>query len=61
MTNYSTPDESQDFLKSRISTDNLFQNVPKPSELTMNFIFGYSAALKILKTVNFGNVKILLN
>lgn len=61
MTDYSTPDESQDFLRSRITTDNVFQKLPKPSELTMNFILGYSAALTILKTARFGNVKILLN
>jgi hypothetical protein len=61
MINHFTPEESQDFLKNKKITTKLFQTEPKPSALTMNFVFGYSAALTILKTINFGNVKVLLN
>jgi len=61
MINPFTPEESQDFLKNKKIKTSVFQKTPKPSVLTMNFVFGYSAALTILKTVNFGNVKVLLN
>ena len=61
MINHFTPEESQDFLKSKKITTTVYQNSPKPSASALNFVFGYSAALTILKTMNFGNVKILLN
>lgn len=60
MINQFTPDESQDFLKNKNNVV-VFQKTPKPSALTMNFVFGYSAALAILKSNRFGIVKVLLN
>jgi len=56
-----TPEDSQDFLKDKKIITTSLQYAPKPSALTLRFVYGYSAALTILKTINIGNVKIMLN
>ena len=61
MINHFTPKELQDFLKSNNVSTKVSQNSLTPSASALNFVFGYAAALTILKTMNFGKVKILLN
>jgi len=59
MANYFYPEEFQDFPK------NKKRNAPTiklgPSKMTVKFILGYGAALKVIKTNKIGSIKILLN
>jgi len=56
-----TPEESKDLPSNqKMSYQNEASNY-KPSKLTMKFVFGYAAALKVLKTESLGNVNFLLN
>lgn len=59
MANYFYPEEFQDFPKSKQNSASALKL--RPSKMTVNFILGYGAALKVLKTKKIGNIKILLN
>jgi|GEM_PF-3244487 hypothetical protein len=61
MIKYFTPKESKDSPKIQKITSSKKRNGISPSELTMSMIFGYSAALKVIKTNTLGNLDILLN
>lgn len=52
----------QDFPKHKDKHDEAKPILPKgPSKMTMIFILGYGAALSIMKTKKYGNIKLLLN
>jgi len=56
-----TPEESKDLPNNqKISNQNEAFKY-QPSKLTMKFVFGYAAALKVLKTESLGSVNFLLN
>jgi hypothetical protein len=59
MANYFYPEEFQDFPKSK-KNKSIAHNL-LPSKMTLKFIFGYGAALKVIKSAKIGNIKILLN
>ena len=61
MIKYFTPKESKDSPKIQKTTGSKNKNGFGPSKLTMSIIFGYSAALKVIKTNALGNLDILLN
>jgi hypothetical protein len=61
MIKYFTPKESKDSPKNQQPTGSKKQNGFGPSKLAMSMIFGYSAALKVVKTNTLGNLDILLN
>jgi len=61
MTNYFTPDDFQDLKKQKVPKTNLEQFSARPSGFTMKIIFGYSAALQILKSKDIGKIEILNN
>lgn len=61
MTNYFTPDDFQDLKKQKIPKTNLEQFSCNPSDFTMKVIFGYSAALQVLKSKRIGKIEILNN
>lgn len=57
MANYFYSEEFQDLSKSqKTKALNL-----GPSKMTINFILGYGAALKVMKSSKIGNMKILMN
>jgi len=61
MIKYFTPKGSKDSPKVQKITGSKKQNGVGPSGLTLSMIFGYSAALKVIKTNTLGNLEILLN
>lgn len=61
MIKYFTPEESKDLPKSQKIESSIKQTGCQPSKLTMSFVFGYSAALKVIKTNSLGSMNILLN
>lgn len=60
MTNFFTPNEFQDLKKEKSPKTKVLSGM-KPSVFTMNFIFGYNAALQVLKSKKYGDVGILIN
>ncbi len=61
MIKYFTPEESKDLPKDQKISSQIKPSKLRPSKLTMNFIFGYAAALKVIKTDSLGSMNILLN
>jgi hypothetical protein len=61
MMNYFTPEEKQDYSKKKKVKKAPAVTGCKPSPLALQFVFGYAAALTILKTKSIGNLNILLN
>lgn len=61
MIKYFTPEESKDLPKNQKISSNIKNKMCQPSKLTMNFVFGYAAALKVIKTDSLGSMNILLN
>jgi len=61
MTNYFTPDDFQDLKKQKIPKTNSELLKYSPSDFTMKIIFGYSAALQILKSNKIGKIEIVNN
>jgi hypothetical protein len=61
MMNYFTPEETQDYPKKKKIIKAPAITGCKPSPMALQFVFGYAAALSILKTESLGNVNILLN
>jgi hypothetical protein len=61
MIKHFTPNESKDISKNKKSDSDLNKNGFNPSKLALSFVFGYSAALKVIKTNTLGNLDILLN
>ena len=56
-----TPEEKQDYPKSKKREKAPAVTGCKPSPLALQIVFGYAAALTVLKTKSLGNTKILLN
>jgi hypothetical protein len=61
MIKYFTPEESKDIPQNQKLNKSIQQTGCQPSKLTMNFVLGYAAALKVIKTNSLGNMNILLN
>jgi hypothetical protein len=61
MIKYFTPEESKDIPHNQTVKNSIEQTGCQPSKLTMNFVMGYAAALKVVKTNSIGNMNILLN
>ncbi len=61
MIKYFTPEESKDLPQNQKINNSIKQTGCQPSKLTMNFVFGYAAALKVIKTDSLGSMNILLN
>ncbi len=61
MIKYFTPNESKDITKKQKSNSGIKETGFSPSKLSLSFVFGYSAALKVIKTNTLGNLDILLN
>ncbi len=61
MINYFTPEETRDFPKSKKNQEGQVFNHRGPSSLALQFVFGYAAALNIVKTKSLGNLKLLVN
>lgn len=59
--NYFTPDDFQDLKKQKLPKTKSVQLNCRPSDFTMKIIFGYSAALQILKSKEIGKIEILNN
>ncbi|MCF6171737.1 MAG: hypothetical protein L3J66_12230 [Bacteroidales bacterium] len=59
--NYFTPEETRDIPKSKKIKKSPAITGCKPSPLAMQFVFGYAAALTVLKTKSLGSLKVLLN
>ena len=60
MTNYLYSEESKDFTKRQKQPD-LKLAIPGPSKMSMKFILGYSAALRVIKSKSIGKMEFLLN
>ncbi len=60
MTNYIYSEGFQDLSKSQKKHD-LKPRLNGPSNLTLKFILGYGAALRVISTNTLGKMKILLN
>lgn len=52
-----TPKQHQDYPNRKLRD----AHNTKPSELTIKFIMGYAAALRVQSTKNIGSINILLN
>lgn len=61
MINYFTPDDLQSLKKQKLPKNNLKQLNCLPSIHTMKVILGYSAAYRIIKSKQIGDIEILLN
>jgi hypothetical protein len=61
MIKYFTPEESKDLPNNQKINNHIKQTNCQPSKLTLNFVFGYAAALKVIKTDSLGSMNILLN
>ena len=61
MIKYFTPEESKEIPQNQKVEKSIKQTGCQPSKLTMKFVLGYAAALKIIKTDSIGNMNILLN
>lgn len=59
MTNYFYSEEFKDFPKSQKQQQKL--QYTKPSKLSLQFVLGYGAALRVLKSRSIGNMKVLMN
>ncbi len=60
MAKYVYPEEFQDFPRSE-KKECIKPTHMGPSQMTLKFIIGYGAALKVIKSSKLGNMKILLN
>lgn len=60
MMNYLYSENSKDFTKHQKQPD-LKSAIPGPSQMTMKFILGYGAALRVLKSQSLGKLELLLN
>lgn len=56
-----TPEESKDLPNNQKISSHIKASECHPSKLTMKFVFGYAAALKVIKTKSLGSVNFLLN
>jgi hypothetical protein len=56
-----TPEESKDLPNNQKISNHIKDSECQPSKLTMKFVYGYAAALKVLKTESLGSVNFLLN
>ena len=61
MTNYSTPKQFQNLNTQKLPTSQKGICNLMPSEFTMSFVLGYSAALEIYETKTIGKTEILNN
>jgi hypothetical protein len=60
MINHLYSEDSKDFTKHQ-KQPGLKSAIPGPSQMTMKFIFGYSAALSVIKSKSLGKLEFLLN
>lgn len=61
MMNYFTPEETQDYPKKKKIVKAPAITKCKPSALALQTVFGYAAALTVLKTKSLGNISVLIN
>jgi len=61
MMNYFTPEETQDYPNKKKIKKAPAVTGCKPSPLALQFVFGYAAALTVLKTKSLGDLTFLVN
>ncbi len=61
MIKHFTPNESKGVQKNQKPNSDVKKAGFSPSKLSLSFVFGYSAALKVMNTNTLGNLNILLN